>query len=205
MRKESKKVFAFFLVVCATIMGFSYVNASSKFDVKKNEKFDAIKHYEKIEKNEKGLEEYSKDLKNKNKILINENIEDIKSTITFSEPVSLDTLKNFIKTNKIKPSRVTARLLSEEGERITLVMEYSNSDNKLEEEVENVMTKLGSGEFLGYIDMFSTVDYKYLNDIENEEFVYSVDTSGDDYFTEEENGEYPHPLTWDLEDIKKNK
>lgn len=195
---------------CALVFTFNVVqigNATSNGNKESELNFsktNLIEQYKSIEKTELGIEKYKKLITEKNNEIKNKKVEDINTTITFSRPLELKELKEFVKKHSINPQQFVARAVKG-NERITLAFK-PHVDEKHVNMVKKQLKEEYNAEFVGFIDMYGFVDHEDLTAIENDEVTFLADTTGDKYFLkyEKDNG-FAHALSWLLEDVKKEK
>ncbi len=165
-----------------------------------SEQYDAISEYKQIEKTEAGLNAYKDKVEEKTKQLAERKVDNIAATITFSKPISYEELQQYIATHELAPKQIQARGIIGD-ERLTVYV-AKPQDNMHE----IVLEQLKQAEFIGYLDMYTILDWKQIQAIESDSLTFLVDTSGDSYFTgSDDKEEFPHALSWLKEDLENKK
>ena len=170
-----------------------------------------------IEKNKNRIEFYKENVKENNKKLFENKINNILTTITFKNPISIEELTKFLTEHNIQQNQIAeiqARALQPDGTRVTagsLIREdiYQTAVDLQQKSIED-----SDAQFIGYTSLYCVIDYKTLIDIESDPITYLADTSGDMYFQGITNADglkrnkdvrgtkrFPISLTWNLEDI----
>lgn len=103
-------------------------------------------------------------------------------------------LQAFITKHQITPRQIQGRALRGE-DRLTVAVKPQENMNEI------VQKQIEPATFVGYIDMYAILDSKQLSQLEADPLTLLVDTSGDSYFTGSDK-EFPHALSWLLEDLK---
>lgn len=156
--------------------------------------YDSILEYKSIERSIEGVEKQKAKAKENLKQLEKAKVNNIIATITFSKPVSYEELQAFITKHQITPRQIQGRALRGE-DRLTVAVKPQENMNEI------VQKQIEPATFVGYIDMYAILDSKQLSKLEADPLTLLVDTSGDSYFTGSDK-EFPHALSWLLEDLK---
>lgn len=178
--------------------------------------FDPILHYESIGQGEAKIEAYKEDVE----LAINEvstvELEDVRTTITFSEPITEKELLDIVTTYDLIVEAVELRHLVGE-ERYTSAIIFDGDWDALNSEIDLISEDLEESEYVGIIDIYAKVDSEVLEELSADPKIYLVDISGDAatlgsevYDGDSRNEErfddgiddYPKALAWELEDIE---
>jgi len=84
------------------------------------------------------------------------------------------------------------------NDRLTVAVKPQKNMNEI------VQKQIEPATFVGYLDIYGIIESKQISELEKDPLTFLVDTSGDSYFTGSDK-EFPHALSWLLEDIKHNK
>lgn len=135
------------------------------------------------------------------------------TTITFSEYLSFDELEEYVEQYNITVVQLQLRGLVEDGTRVTI---FTRTDIGFEE-TENLIIDSARNEdytIIGITGMYALEDSNKLSDVVTDSKTYLADTSGDSCFSQNQaansvrqaasasqEGAFPRPLTWDLENL----
>lgn len=173
--------------------------------------FSAIEQYKSIDKSEEGIQEYKQIITRQNQDLIKSKLDGISSTITFVKPLTYEELIAYIEKYDINPVQIQARALQGDT-RVTIATKFCADFDVI---TKSQTEYFPGSEFVGYTDIYATIDYKNIKAIQDDEYTYLLDSSADNYFSgnDEQDGNernkdrkgshYAHALTWLLEDINK--
>lgn len=172
-----------------------------------------------IEKNKSRIECYKENVKENNKKLFENKINNILTTITFKKPISIEELTKFLTEHNIQQNQIAeiqARALQKDGTRVTSgsLIRVREDIYKTAVDMQQNLIADSDAEFAGYTSLYCFIDYKTVLDIESDPITYLADTSGDMYFQGITDADglkrnkdvkgtkrFPMSLTWDLEDI----
>lgn len=142
------------------------------------------------------------------------NVQDIASTITFSDYLDFAAFQDYIQTYEVEIVQLQLRALSESGDRLTI---FTKTSAGLDQTYDFLYEQAETDGFtiVGVTGLYALVDSKHLSAIAEDPATFLIDTTGDEYFTqnlsvanvterdEEEIGRsvsFPRTLTWELED-----
>jgi hypothetical protein len=158
---------------------------------------DVIDQYKNIEKTPQGVQKYQDYINKKSQELKEDKVEEIIATITFAKPLSYQKLETYIAKHNITPKQIQIRGLVGD-KRITIAVKPSAN---MQQVVANQLKYPEPAKFVGYIDIYAVVDYTAIDRIQNDTNTFLIDTSADSHFTGSDD-EFPHALSWLLEDIE---
>lgn len=158
---------------------------------------DVIAQYKNIEKTPQGVQKYQEYIHKKSQELKDDKVEDIIATITFAKPLSYQEFETYISKHNITPKQIQVRGLVGE-KRITIAVKPSANMQQI---VANQLKYPEPAKFVGYIDIYAVVDSTDIDGIQNDTNTFLIDTSADSHFTGSDN-EFPHALSWLLEDME---
>lgn len=162
------------------------------------------------------LQSYVTDAEEMNEILSAESLEDVLTTITFSEALSSDILQEYVETYNIEIVQIQARGFDTDGNRITF---FSRTDKGIEETFEILADLAASDgvELSGVIGMYALIDSQTIQLIQADQYTYLADTSGDAFFSGNQNTygiqrnteeygntvskAFPQSVAWEAEDL----
>jgi hypothetical protein len=132
---------------------------------------------------------------------------DVEVTITFSRPITIDELKEYKEKYGLLIKQVNARLVTDKNERYTISSLTSLGLDETDNIVQNQASSIQDGIFKGYTDLYAIIDYDKISNIIKNKRTYLVDSSGVSVFNEDNSVKkslknYPHALTWDLENLE---
>lgn len=173
--------------------------------------------YNRIEKSINGIEGYKENVKERNKKLIENKIDNILTTITFKRPILIEEFAKFLNQHNIQQNQISeiqARALETDGTRVTIGSLIKGNIYQTDVDMQQKYIADFDAEFTGYTSLYCFIDHKTLIDIESDPITYLADTSGDMYFQGKTEADglkrnkdvkgikrFPISLTWDLEDI----
>ncbi len=177
--------------------------------------YDPDKAYAKIDKSYEGILEYVDMVEIKNEELSSTEVEDVITTVTFSEEIDFSEIEDFITKYNIYPVQLQARGLMDDGTRITI---FTRTDMGFEATKELLLKQAEEDgyEFMGLIGMNAVIDAQNIKDVESDKLTYLADTSADKFakLNKEVSGQkrnnlkdgklggiFPQSLAWDLEDL----
>jgi len=162
------------------------------------------------------LNTYAETIDEQNLILAETELNDIISTITFSEYLSFDELEQYAEMYNIDLVQLQLRGLLDDGTRVTI---FTRTDKGLEE-TETLLTDQALDDgvtIVGITGMYALIDSDELIHVMSDTRTYLVDTSGDGYSSENSITDsvqrnsvtstnsggfmFPKSLTWELEDL----
>ena len=161
----------------------------------------------------KGLDDYVASINSENKVMLEAGLEDVITTITFSEYLSFEELNQYLDSYDLQAERLFLRGVNDDGTRVTVFTKTYLGMDKTEEMAKEDAESLGY-ELVGITAAYVFADSEQLSGICQDSRTYLADTSGDLYSSQnqllsgyERNGEnvednygmFPQPLTWDLE------
>ncbi|WP_105617933.1 hypothetical protein [Vallitalea okinawensis] len=191
------------LIITVVFVTLSRSNYNNSYALEANNTF---------EQNHSDLNKYRSMVNKKNIEIKKAKLTDVKATITFIRPLTLEELKTYESIYKIEFRQVNARVVSGE-ERWTISSLTSMGLDVTNDIVEQQAVGVEEGIFKGYTDVYALVDYDQLDNLMKDELIYLVDTSGASYSndciisieSDASTDYYPHPLTWQVEDIENMK
>jgi len=190
MRKQS-----WFLVLGLIVVVGSLIQVTNTVHASKA--YNSVSEYKSIERSIDGIEQYKAKVKENLRRLEKEKVNNIAATITFEKPLSFEELQTYVKKHQITPRQIQCRAL-DGNDRLTIAVKQQKNMHEI------VQKQIESATFIGYIDMYAILDSKQIPELETDPLTFLVDTSGDSYFTGSDK-EFPHALSWLLEDLKYNK
>ena len=162
---------------------------------------------------EKDLDDYVASINSENKVMMDAELDDIITTITFSEYLSFEELNQYLDSYDLQAERLFLRGVNDDGTRVTVFTKtYLGMDKT--EKMANEDAESLSYELVGVTAAYVFADSEQLSSICQDSRTYLADTSGDLYSSQnqlltgyERNGKniednydmFPQPLTWDLE------
>lgn len=208
-KKTVRLIMLIVVVVCG---GLLLAGMSDLEVVKAEDSFSAVENYNEIEKSLKGLNEYKNHVIKQNIQLVNDKIKGIKSTITFSKPLTYDELIEYINKYNLIVAQVQARGLKDNNTRLTVATKYcENFDKITKKQLDNYKNSI----FVGYTDIYADLDFTQMEEIQKDQKTFLVDTSADAYFVNsnktvdgiirnknKKGNKRAHSLTWLIEDLK---
>ena len=136
---------------------------------------------------------------------------DVPVTVTFSEKMGFEEVKNLVTQYGVEGVSLECRAVMADGTRITIFTDLRRGVDIAEENVMVALKNNTSCEFQGIIGMRAMVPSAKLIEIQNETNVYLVDASKvvlsnnknmmDDNAIKVENGSFPKSIAWELEDL----
>jgi hypothetical protein len=162
---------------------------------------------------EKDLDDYVASVNSENEAMLDEKLDDVITTITFSEYLSFEELNQYLESYGLQAERLFLRGVEDDGTRVTVFTKTYLGMDKTEEMAKEDAESLGY-ELVGVTAVYVFADSEQLSNICQDSRTYLADTSGDLYSPQnqllsgyERNGEsvednydmFPQPLTWDLE------
>jgi len=208
-----KKMIIIFAVVAMTVLVASTLSVTAYSRSK--EPYAPDKAYSKIDMSVQGITAYKEQIESDNARLSAESIDSIITTITFSRPISMDELSNYVKMYDVNIVQITLRGMEPDGSRITV---FSRTDKGFKE-TESMLfaqAKMNGCELIGVIAMNALVNSSRLDELQADSLTYLADTTGDKHYKGNRNiqsmglnsqGEvsvgksFPHSPYWDLEDL----
>lgn len=163
---------------------------------------------------EKDLDDYVALINSENEAMLDAGLDDVITTITFSEYLSFEELNQYLNSYGLQAERLFLRGVEDDGTRVTVFTKTYLGMDKTEEIAKEDAESLGY-ELVGATAVYAFVDSEQLSNICQDSRTYLADTSGDLYSPQnqslsgyERNGEniednydmFPQPLTWELED-----
>jgi hypothetical protein len=158
---------------------------------------------------------YVEGIENQNIALKESEVNDIITTITFSEYLSFAELDEYISNYEIEIVQLQLRALSEDGTRLSV---FTRTDKGLAETEELLLAQAQNENaiILGITGMNALIDSDNLQGVDSDEKTYLADTSGDRFFegvmipnsiqrndfsANNRGGMFPQSLAWDLEEL----
>lgn len=143
------------------------------------------------------------------------NLDDIITTITFSQYLSFDEFEAYVTAYNIDVAQLQLRGLMEDGTRVSIF----SKTNKGFEETEQLLNQQATDEgftIVGISGVNALVDSEMLSAVQSDSKTYLADTSADNFSTQNSNpnsatrnateqqdrgGMFPQSLSWKLEDL----
>lgn len=116
----------------------------------------------------------------KNNMIKHCNLEDVITTITFSEYLTFPEFEDFVAKYDIQIVQLQLRGVTESGDRVSI---FTRTDKGLAitEEIVNIQAA-GEFELKGITGVYALVNSEKIAGLEQDSHTYCVDTSGDHYF-----------------------
>lgn len=152
-----------------------------------------------------------------NQELSKQSIDNVITTITFSEALSNATLQEYVEKYDIRIVQLQARGFDADGNRITF---FSRTDKGIDETY-RMLNELAAGDgidFVGVIGMYALTDAENIGIIQADRYTFLADTTGDAFFTgnQSTNGiqrntakygdavskAFPQSVAWDAEELE---
>lgn len=151
-----------------------------------------------------------------NQDLSKQPMDNVITTITFSEALSNVTLQEYVEKYDIRIVQLQARGFDAEGNRITF---FSRTDKGIDETY-RILNELAAGDgvdFVGVIGLYALTDAENIGAIQADRYTFLADATGDAFFTgnqrtygiqrnTEEYGDevgkaFPQSVAWDAEEL----
>lgn len=207
MRNTKFQKFIGILLALVTCMLF----AMSAFAFSPEEQFNAVMA---TEEKSSDLNRYVEVVQNKNQMIMQTDMEDIVTTITFSKYLSFEELKDYLRLYDLKPMRLYLRGFEADGTRVTIFTKTDLGLEATESLIEDEAKTLGY-DLEGITGIYTLVDSEKLAILNSDSCTYFADTSGDqasltnqeisgikrnNVNIEKDVSLFPQPLTWEIED-----
>lgn len=201
--KQKLKIYVSLLATLCMVLGISALAASPKAEISFSP--DAIIATE--DKTYEMVDGYVQDIRLRNEALVLCDVDEINTTITFSEYLSFQEFKEYIESYDLEVAQLQARGLTQDGTRVSI---FSRTDKGLEETEQILCDEaLSEGfDFIGITGANVRISPKQLDAISEDSRTYLADTSGALTAQKSEIAEreelrdwFPQSLTWDLEDL----
>lgn len=161
------------------------------------------------------LSEYVEKIANDNAVLAEENLNDIITTITFSDYLTFEELEDYTESYNIEIVQLQLRGLMDDGTRVSI---FTKTDLGLEETERLIREEALELDYqlVGATSIFALTNSSQLEQLSEDDRTYLADTSGDLYSPQnrmqvgavrnniEENNStnlFPQPITWNLENL----
>jgi len=160
------------------------------------------------------ITQYTESVKQKNAAVVEYDIEDILTTITFAEAIDFEQLESYIAAYGINLAQIQLRGLTPDGVKVSI---FSRTSMGLKETEKFLFeqAKLEGYSIVGITGAFALIDSCNLQAVQNDKLTFLADTSNDGFFRgykqkdsysrnelEKENGksQFPPAIYWDIED-----